>query len=650
MSVMMIKNLLSGACLFISAVSIGQTDGAVSCSSAKSSGLNKLQQINWPKNAGLELYDVKYHKLDIAMRNNSIYIEGKVTTQALVTGPQMSDFVFELHPSLTLDSVKVNGLQTVEITNGTFKECALTSPIPANTMFTAEIWYHGTPTFAGPAAIGVGIATAQSWGNRVTWTLSQPYSAFEWWPCKQSLNDKIDSIDVWITVGDSLKAGSNGLLKQITPIAGNRLRYEWKHRYPIDYYLISAAVAKYVDYSFYAYPNGLVDSVLIQNYIYDNPQTLPYFKTQIDLTKNFIEEFAQLYGAYPFEQEKYGHCMAPLGGGMEHQTMTSQGSFSFELTSHELAHQWFGDMVTCASWKDIWVNEGFASYSEYLMLQILQPGQALTKLNDYHELALSEVGGSVYVDDTTNPDRIFSSRLTYTKGATLVHMLRFLVNDDAVFFQSLRNYLQAHAYGTATGEDVKTAIENAASIDLDHFFEDYYYGEGYPTFSLRWRKSPDGKVYLKLTQTASKPNVTPLFRIPVEIRFSSPAGDTTLRVMSNAPEVFFDFEYARTVNTAQIDPNQWILNMTGPIIQDNTLDIDTQNLHNVSIYPNPSNDKIFLSGFQIGESVSITGLDGKVIRTFQITQDKQAVSLDDISAGSYIISGKSGNYRFVKSK
>ena len=586
------------------------------------------------------------------MRNNSIYIEGKVTTQALVIGPQMSDFVFELHPSLTLDSVKVNGLSTVETTNGTFKECALTNPIAANTMFTAEIWYHGTPTSTGPAAIGEGISTGQSpsWGNRVTWTLSEPYSAYEWWPCKQSLNDKIDSIDVWITVGDSLKAGSNGLLKQVTPIAGNKLRYEWKHRYPIDYYLVSATVAKYVDYSFYAYPDGSADSVLIQNYIYDNPQTLPYFKTQIDLTKNFIEEFAQLYGPYPFEQEKYGHCMAPFGGGMEHQTMTSQGNFSFELTAHELAHQWFGDKVTCASWKDIWVNEGFASYSEYVALQILQPNQALAHLNDYHQSALSELGGSVYVDDTTDPGRIFSGRLTYDKGATLVHMLRFIVNDDAVFFQTLRNYLQAHAYRTATAEDVKAAFENAAPISLDHFFEDYYYGEGYPTFSLRWKKSSNGRIYLKLTQTASKPNVTPLFRIPVEIRFNSSAGDTTLRVMSDAPEVFFEFEYGRTATSAQIDPNQWILNMTGSILQDNTLDVNESSLNNISIYPNPSNDKIYLDGFSIGETISITSLDGKVIRTLQIIQDKQAIPLDGIADGSYIITSKSGNYRFLKSK
>lgn len=649
----MIKKLLTSLGFLISVSAFSQSDDITySCSHAKASGLNKLQQMNWEKNAGLDLYDVKHHKLDLAMRNNSKFIAGKVTTKAKVIGPQMIDFVFELHPSLVLDSVKVNGLQTIETTNGTFKECALISPIANNAMFTAEIWYHGTPTATGSAAIGEGIATGQSpsWGNRVTWTLSQPYSAYEWWPCKQSLNDKIDSVDIWITVGDSLKAGSNGILKQVTPIAGNKLRYEWKHKYPIDYYLISAAVAKYIDYSFYAHPDGNADSVLIQNYIYDNPNTMIFFQSDIDQTKDFIEEFSHIFGPYPFEMEKYGHCMAPFGGGMEHQTMTSQGSFNFTLTSHELAHQWFGDMVTCASWKDIWVNEGFASYSEYLMLEILEPNDARPHMDDYHESAMSDIGGSVYVDDTTNPDRIFSGRLTYDKGAAVVHMLRFLVNDDAVFFQALRNYLQLNAYKTATGEDIKAAIENASGLDLTNYFNEFYYGEGYPTFSLRWKKSSNGRVYLKLSQTVSKPLVTPLFHIPVEIKLIGSQGDTTVRVMSDAPEVYFDFEYSGSVSVAQIDPNQWVLNQTGSIQQDNTLEINESGLNAVSVYPNPATDKIFLNGFNMGENVSIIGVDGKLIRSFKMMQDNQFISLEGIAPGVYIVSSASGNYRFVKAK
>lgn len=650
----MTKCWLTGTALLFAAVSFGQsTEVSYSCSEAKTAGHKKLVQVNWPKNAGLDLYDVHYHKIDIALTNTSIYVAGKVTTQAKVTGPQLGTFVFELHPSLTLDSVKVNGTAAAAVTvNGTFKECALVNAVPNGASFTAEIWYHGTPTATGTSAIGEGISTGQSpsWGSRVTWTLSEPYSAYEWWPCKQSLTDKIDSLDVWITVGDSLKAGSNGLLKQVTPIAGNRLRYEWKHRYPIDYYLISATVAKYVDYSFYAQPAGSVDSVLVQNYIYDNPQTLPFFKQQIDLTKNFIENFSQVYGPYPFENEKYGHCMAPFGGGMEHQTMTSQGSFSFTLTAHELAHQWFGDKVTCGSWRDIWVNEGFASYSEYIAYeQQQQAAQARQHMDGYHTSAMSAPGGSVYVDDTTSPDRIFDGRLTYDKGGALVHMIRFLVNDDAVFFQSLRNYLQAHAYGTAKGNDLKAAVELTAGIDLTAFFNEFYYGEGYPTFSLRWRKAPNGRVYLKLTQTASKPSVTPLFHIPVELKFVGSGGDTTVRVMSDAPEVLFDFTYGRTVSSVQIDPNQWILNQVGTIQQDNTLEIPGSALAGVAVYPNPVTEQLYLDGFPAGEILAIIDQNGKTVRTVRVQSATETLSVADLAAGAYLIRGSStGNHRFVK--
>lgn len=622
------------------------------CHDAKIRAAERIQQMNWPKNASMDLYDVKYHKLDLSLTNTSTYITGVVTTQAIVTGPQLSTFVFELHPSLTIDSVKVDGIPVSVGTNGVFKECTLPSAITENTLFTAEIWYNGTPTATGMAAIGSGITTdySPSWGNQVTWTLSEPYSAYEWWPCKQSLTDKIDSVDVWITVGDSLKAGANGVLQNITALSGNRLRYEWKHRYPIDYYLISASVAKYVEYSFYAFPNGNTDSVLIQNYIYDNPQTLPYFKQQIDLTKDFIELFADKFGPYPFENEKYGHCMAPFGGGMEHQTMTTQGSFSFALTAHELGHQWFGNKVTCGSWKDIWVNEGFASYSEYVALENLSPNQARTHMDNWHNSAMSQLGGSVYVADTSNPNNIFSGRLSYDKGATLVHMLRFLVNDDILFFQTLKNFLQDHAYATATGENVRQAFETYTGLSLSDFFDDYYYGEGYPTFSLRWNQSPTGEVLLKLSQTASVPSVTPLFRIPVEIRFRSPQGDTTIRVMSDATEVSLDFQHNKAISLVQIDPNQWILNQTGTIQKDANLSLKEVQKNFVHVYPSPASDIITMKEFTIGETAQIISSNGKRVRTFTIQHTEQTLSVQGLANGTYFLQTSSGKFPFLVSR
>ena len=146
------------------------------------------------------------------------------------------------------------------------------------------------------------------------------------------------------------------------------MRYEWKSRHPIDYYLISVSVAPYLEYLNYAHPPR--PTVPVVNYVY-NQAALGNFQSEIDRTPGFIENYSALCGLYPFADEKYGHSMAPLGGGMEHQTMTTQDGFNFTLTAHELFHQWFGDNVTCGSWEDIWLNEGFASYGEYLSLQAL---------------------------------------------------------------------------------------------------------------------------------------------------------------------------------------------------------------------------------------------------------------------------------------
>ena len=341
-----------------------------------------------------------------------------------------------------------------------------------------------------------------TWGNDVVWSLSEPFSAYEWFPCKQSLTDKADSSYFFITVPSNLKAGSNGLLENVIDLGNGFSRYEWKHRHPIVYYLISVSVASYVEYNVYANPAGAPNPILIQNYIYDNPQTLPYFQDDIDETVDFMELFYDLYGPYPFEGEKYGHCMAPFSGGMEHQTMTTQGFFTKGLTAHELGHQWWGDYVTCASWCDIWINEGFASYSEYLMLENLYPNEANGHMADVHDNVMNQNGGSVWVLDSLNENRIFSGRLTYNKGAAIIHTMRYMINDDVQFFQMLKDFLTNHGNGTAYGVDFKNAMENASGEDFNTLFEQWYFGEGYPTYSLAWQQMGNDLI-VEISHTSS---------------------------------------------------------------------------------------------------------------------------------------------------
>src|SRR5690606_452711 len=348
-----------------------------------------------------------------------------------------------------------------------------------------------------------------------------PFSAYEWWPCKQVLTDKADSVEVWITTDATNKAGSNGLLQQVVSLPNNKARYEWKSRYPINYYLISVSVARYVEYSIYANPTGAPQPILIQNYIYDNPQTLPNFQNDINQTADMLEAFSDLFGLYPFHEEKYGHCMAPISGGMEHQTMTTQGFFEFTLTAHELMHQWFGNYVTCASWEDIWLNEGFATYGEYLAYEkLVSRAAADNYMNSVHNNVKSQPGGSVYVADIANENRIFSSRLSYNKGSTLVHTLRYLVNDDNLFFVALREFLFQFRFGTATSADLISVLESEIGMDFSDFVNQLFYGEGFPTYDVKWNYK-NGNLYVENNQSVSAAATTPLFTLPVEYRLTT---------------------------------------------------------------------------------------------------------------------------------
>ncbi|NDA64679.1 MAG: hypothetical protein EBX50_22010, partial [Chitinophagia bacterium] len=342
----------------------------------------KSNNLNASQIAQTNRYDVNYYGLSLSMTNTSTALAGYADMQGKAV-ISIDTLVYELFSTLTIDSIVVNGISLPFTHQNSVVQVSVN--LPSESSFIVRTYYHGTPPDAQTNPLGgagMSYDTSPSWGNEVVWSLSQPFSAYEWWPCKQSLTDKADSCSVQITVPSSCKAGSNGLLQNTVDLGNGTTRYEWKHRHPIDYYLISVAVAEYVEYTIFANPTNAPAPILIQNFIYNNPQTLPNFQADINETADFIELFYALFGPYPFEDEKYGHCMAPISGGMEHQTMTTQGFFERSLTAHELGHQWWGDHVTCASWSDIWLNEGFASYCEYLMLENLYPGDEITKMAD----------------------------------------------------------------------------------------------------------------------------------------------------------------------------------------------------------------------------------------------------------------------------
>ena len=627
---------------FLIISSLCYSQGGHYCSKTKCNSSHNQTRSNTLTPAYISLtekYDVHFYKLDLNIERTSTYISGVVQIHATSTAVTLDSIIIELHEDLTIHSILVDNIVTTAFTR---VGSSIIIPVnySVNDSFIISIDYSGTPpnpTNYPQGGGGISNGTSGSWGNQVTWTLSEPFAAFEWWPCKQSLTDKADSVYVFVTTNSSNMAGSIGKLTNVVDLGNGTKRFEWKSNYPIDYYLVSIAVAEYVEYNVYANPVGAPNPILIQNFIYNNPNTLPYFQADINKTVDFMEYFSELYGLYPFHLEKYGHCMAPFSGGMEHQTMTTQGFFNDGLTVHELGHQWFGNNVTAASWTDIWLNEGFASYTEHLMEEHFDPGSQDQSMLNRHNNIMSETGGSVWVEDSLNDARIFSSRLTYDKGAAIVHTLRFLIDNDAQIFQILKQYQTNFAGSTATLSDFKELAEAITGKNFTSFFNEWYYGEGYPTYSCNWHFDTDN-ITIQLYQTTSEPLITNFFSNDLEIKIIGTDGSSIIqRLDVTSNNQLFTIPFNSEIANIQFDPNNWVINKKGTVTEDISLSfLENKTNNEILIYPNPSIDVITLINFYNAPSLIIYNSSGKLMDTFPLKKGENIIDVKLLTSGSYI--------------
>lgn len=653
----LLKNLLLTAMLVavtvVSAQHVVDNSGGHLCSKAKS--MMKLYNLNPAPQVSNKMnqYNVKFYFLDLHVEHNSIAISGNVRINSVVTAPQMNEFVFELIDEMTIDSLKINGVLNSNISR--FQDTVtvtLAAPLQSGSNVNTHIYYHGIPPTGGFFS-GITNATSGQWGKQVTWSLSEPFAARDWWPCKQDLSDKADSAWIFLTTSNTNKAGSNGLLTATVPLPGNKVRYEWKTRYPIDYYLISFAVSEYQEYNIYAKPAAMQgDSILIQNYIYDTPGCLENYQDGIDQTAEFVELYSDLFKLYPFHEEKYGHCLTELGGGMEHQTMTTIGGFGFDLVAHELGHMWFGDDITCATWSDIWINEGFATYTDYLALEFIAGGNyPATWRNQTFNYVMSEPDGSTYIPpEEISPDnvwRIFDGRLSYYKGASILHMLRFEMQDDELFFQSLQNYSQQFADSVATGMDFKESVEQTSGMDLTDFFNQWYFGEGYPTYSIVWNQA-NGNFNFTVTQTTSDPS-TPLFKMLMAYKLEfSDGSDTVIFVHHTSNVNNFSIPVSKTITDIEVDPDNMVVNKVGTIM---TATEDFSNPLYFSFGPNPVKDELklyFPHGTNGNIRISVSDITGKEVYSLQTDEASPVLNLSALEHGIYLLKAGNGNNEVVK--
>jgi aminopeptidase N len=574
-------------------------------------------------------FDLIYQQLHFEVDPAVNAISGSVLSTIKFLKENTDKISFDLAQNLVVDSVRYNG-RKIAFQHENHKIAITTpAPEPKNAIGSVEVYYHGSP-----AKTEFGSFIVAKHNNvPVLWTLSEPYGAKDWWPCKESLADKIDSLDVFITCPSAYKAASNGKLVSDV-VAGAKRTAHWKHRYPIATYLVAIAVTDYETYTdLVDLPDG--EKLEIVNYIY--PEYLATAKTKTAETRDIMAFFNSKFITYPFAAEKYGHAQFGWGGGMEHQTMSFMANLEFELVAHEMAHQWFGNYITLASWHDIWLNEGFATYLTGLTYENLLNGTYWPIWKDFQVSRITSLpGGSVYVADTTNVSRLFSGRLSYSKGAYLLHMLRWEMG-DARFFSSLKNYLNDPevAYGFASHEKLVEHLEMAADTTFTEFFADWYYGEGHPVYQLNLftDNADQGKQKLRVSQNPSHPSVS-FFEMHLPVRVWKNAKSTDLRLHHTKQNQEFVVS-AEKVDSVQFDPDQWLIAKADKVLsaphvsQINEIQIIAERvLNRIRVLVPANSGKISLRIFDIS---------GRLVSTSHVQSEDSWVDTQGWRRGVYLV-------------
>ena len=533
-----------------------------------------LQQPNW---------DVLFYHIDVDIGYPTPYIRGAVLCRFRAVEDQLTSISMNLHRAFTIDSLSGN------IDKYIFRDdtlhIELSEPLSHGAVAEIGVHYQGVPEPAGQIK---GLVYRTHGKNEpVIVTLSTPYLAHYWWPCKDGPGDKPDSVYIDITIPDitieglPLIAVSNGLLENIAVGKGKRT-FQWRERFPIAPYYVMAAVSNYRHFD-QKFEMQDKNSFPIDYYVFDENFNIAQEGVR-DLPRA-MEIFSSLFGRYPFPTEKYGQTELGFYGAIENQTNSVINSMSeswFSVAVHELTHMWFGDMITCADWHHGWLNEGFATYCESLYLEFAEGKEAYHRSmadNEYFE------DGTLYLEDTSDPFQIFID-IIYLKGAYVLHMLRGVLG-DSVFFDCLANYAADPRlrYGHATTADFQSVCEQTSGKELDYFFDQWVYDSYYPEYRYDfYQDSLTLHTWVSIYQVQSESGRRPVFEMPVQLRFEFEDGtDTLVSAWNDQRTQTFSFSPEKKIEACVLDPDKWILRKTEQVTEPPSDFFLDQN------YPNPFN-------------------------------------------------------------
>ena len=506
--------------------------------------------------------DVIYHKAFWRINPDSTvkYIKGYVQTNFKTTVANVTTITLDMNSVLVADSIRFRGvlLPAGNISRvGNIISINLGVTLNTNFIDSFTIFYQGVPPGVVGAAQGYQLINIAGAGNLIN-TLSESFEDRDWWPCKADMQDKIDSMDMIVSVpwasptaADTFWVAANGKMTDSVIVGGSRI-FTFKNRYPMASYLVAVSVAKYRKFYRSVDINGTIVPVVYNILLGKSDYNV--ITTAMDVQNTVLSKFSEKMGDYPFKQEKHGFYDGLAGaGGMEHQTFSAidPASLTNQATlAHELTHQWFGDNVTFANWNDIWLAEGFARYGEALAAELVPA----TGLNVYGEMsaakssAIANLTQSAWLPNAnvTTSDAVWTNNnvgAIYNRGAMVVSMLRAMCGDQ-IFFSALTKYQSDLKGKSATTDSLKNYFNRELGKDISVFFTDYVGGSGLgttrtggiglPTNTIEWNNPGNGNRLIVSVKSQTRSNGTNVayFRGPIQLHVKGAlaANDTTITI------------------------------------------------------------------------------------------------------------------------
>ena len=513
-------------------------------------------------------YDVLHYDLELRLDPGGSLDGSVAMTLAFPAGRPPDTLVVDLDEPLIVDGIDWDG-QPAALTRAA-EELRIASPAGDAGGAVVRIGYHGEPQRHGSYSAGMlfrvqGDSPQVPIGPTIL-TMSEPWSAHAWWPCKDHPADKA-TVRLALTVPDTLTAVANGRLVSDSPADPGWRRTVWETGYPTATYLVAVAVAGYVSWQETC---DLAGGPLPLTY-HVFPRHEAAARYDLAPTCDMLHFLEDLAGPYPFAAERYGQVEFKWGGAMEHQTCTSLGSVLLRgdgrfrnVVLHEMAHHWFGDLVTPASWQDVWLNEGFATYCEALWLEHEEGPSGLRRrlesIGPGQHPALFQGEGIL-----TDPEPVLPNLLVYHKGAWVLHMLRGAMGEQA-FFAFVRDWVGApsRAYGHATTADLVREAGAHAAFDAAAFLDPWLNTDAVP--ALSWSSAP-------VPTSAGGTRVTVAVRqlqretfqlaLPLRLLTDRAARDTTVWLREQQGRWVFDLPGAW--KGLEVDPDGWVLMARRPL-------------------------------------------------------------------------------------